>query len=71
MVELCKGKGTPPGSVFSQKMRRQHLKICLEKGNISEFPKAICRKGIQFLKSAAVTEELYCICHMSDVSDRM
>ena len=72
MVEICKGKGTPSGSMFNQKMMRRHLKICLEKGYITEFPKAICRKGIQFSKSAVVTEELYCICRMPDVyGDRM
>ena len=57
MVEICKGKGTPSGSVFSQKMMR--LKICLEKGNISELPRLFAEEEF--------SSEKICSCHRGTV----
>lgn len=72
MVEICKATSNPSSTVFNQKAMRQHLKMCLEKGHLSEFPKAASRKKVQFSKPAVVTEELYCICRMPDFyGDRM
>ena len=71
-VEICKANNNPSSIVFNQKAMRQHLKMCLEKGYISDFPKAASRKGIQFSKPDIVTEELYCVCRMPDYyGDRM
>ena len=68
MIEVCNGNNVEAVS-FNQARMRNHLRICLENGVISPFPKATRKISAQKSQSQVIREVLYCQCKMPDFYD--
>ena len=68
MVEVCSGNNVETVS-FNQIRMRTHLKICLESGVMSPFPKATRKACTKKSQAQIIREYLYCKCKMPDFYD--